>query len=170
MAVDGGSVFGDRPWAVFCCPDVVTTDCEATDMNYLIVFLGAGIGGAGRHGVNALAARLVGTAFPAGTLVINVLGCLLMGLIAGFFAFRGHLPQEARLFLATGLLGGFTTFSSFSLQTLDLLRSGAVVRATINIAGSVALCVAAVAIGHAVAAHFNGGSRQIAQAAIEEEG
>ena len=106
-------------------------------MNYLIVFLGAGIGGAGRHGVNALAARLVGTAFPAGTLVINVLGCLLMGLIAGFFAFRGHLPQEARLFLATGVLGGFTTFSAFSLDAALLWERGEVGLAALYVGASV---------------------------------
>ena len=94
-------------------------------MNYLIVFFGAGIGGAGRHGVNVLATRLFGTHFPVGTLVINVLGCLVMGLIAGFFAFRGHLPQEARLFLATGVLGGFTTFSAFSLDAALLWERGA---------------------------------------------
>ena len=93
-------------------------------MNYLIVFLGAGIGGAGRHGVNVLAVRLFGPAFPAGTLVVNVLGCLLMGLIAGFFAHRASLPQEARLFLTTGLLGGFTTFSAFSLEMMMLIERG----------------------------------------------
>ena len=112
-------------------------------MNYLIVFLGAGIGGAGRHGVNVLAARLVGTAFPAGTLVINVLGCLLMGLIAGFFAFRGQLPQEARLFLTTGILGGFTTFSAFSLDAVLLWERGEAMLAAFYVLGSVALSLAA---------------------------
>ncbi len=93
-------------------------------MTYLIVFLGAGIGGAGRHGVNVLAARLFGTHFPMGTLIINVLGCLLMGLIAGVFAFKVSLPQEARLFLTTGILGGFTTFSAFSLELMLLIERG----------------------------------------------
>ena len=123
-------------------------------MNYLIVFLGAGIGGAGRHGVNVLAARLVGTAFPAGTLVINVLGCLLMGLIAGFFAFRGHLPQEARLFLATGVLGGFTTFSAFSLDAVTLYQRGQAGLAGAYVAGSVVLALAALASGMVLARSF----------------
>ena len=124
-------------------------------MNYLIVFLGAGIGGAGRHGVNVLAARLVGTAFPAGTLVINVLGCLLMGLIAGFFAFRGHLPQEARLFLATGVLGGFTTFSAFSLDLFDMVARGEAVLgaayAVSSVAGSVIALLVGFSLGKVVA-------------------
>jgi len=69
-----------------------------------------------------------------------------------------------------GLCGGFTTFSAFSLQTLDLMRSDAFFRAGLNVVISVALCVAAVAAGHALAAHYNEGARQIAQIDIEEEG
>src|SRR5262245_22744643 len=68
-----------------------------------------------------------------------------------------------------GLCGGYRTFSAFSLQTLDLMRSGAMMRATINIVASVVLCVSAVAVGHVVAAHFNAGATQIAQLPIEEE-
>lgn len=119
-------------------------------MSYLIVFLGAGIGGAGRHGVNVLAARLFGTAFPAGTLAINVLGCLLMGLIAGVFAFRGHLPQEMRLFLTTGILGGFTTFSAFSLDAALLWERGEVGLAAFYVGASVIFSLLAVAVGLAV--------------------
>jgi fluoride exporter len=119
-------------------------------MNYLIVFLGAGIGGAGRHGVNVLAVRLFGPAFPAGTLVVNVLGCLLMGLIAGFFAHRASLPQEARLFLTTGLLGGFTTFSAFSLDAALLWERGDVGLAALYVGASVILSLVAVAAGLAL--------------------
>lgn len=119
-------------------------------MSYLIVFLGAGIGGAGRHGVNVLAARLFGTAFPAGTLVINVLGCLLMGLIAGIFALRGHLPQEMRLFLTTGILGGFTTFSAFSLDAALLWERGEAGLAVLYVGASVIFSLLAVAAGLAV--------------------
>ncbi|MGD9478097.1 UNVERIFIED_ORG: fluoride efflux transporter CrcB [Roseateles sp. XES5] len=116
-------------------------------MNYLIVFLGAGLGGAGRHGVNVLAARLFGTGFPAGTLAINVLGCFVMGLVAGIFAFRGHLPQEARLFLATGVLGGFTTFSAFSLDAALLWERGEAGLAALYVGASVVLSLAGVAAG-----------------------
>jgi CrcB protein len=119
-------------------------------MNYLIVFLGAGIGGAGRHGVNVLAARLFGPVFPVGTLVINVLGCLLMGLIAGYFAFRGQLPQEARLFLTTGVLGGFTTFSAFSLDAALLWERGEVGLAALYVGASVIFSLLAVAAGLAL--------------------
>jgi CrcB protein len=85
-------------------------------MNYLIVFVGGGIGAALRHGVNVGCARLCGTAFPYGTLTVNVVGSVVMGLLAGYFAFRGEAAQAWRLFLTTGILGGFTTFSSFSLD------------------------------------------------------
>jgi len=91
-------------------------------MAYAVVFVGAGIGGALRHGFNIGAARLFGTGFPAGTLAVNVVGSLAMGLIAGWFAFRGGATGHLRLFLATGILGGFTTFSAFSLDAVLLME------------------------------------------------
>src|SRR5438270_7808895 len=91
-------------------------------MLYLIVFIGAGIGGALRHGVNIGAARLFGYGFPFGTLVVNVLGSFLMGVMAGYFSFRPGVGQHARLLLTTGVLGGFTTFSAFSLDTALLIE------------------------------------------------
>ena len=92
----------------------------------LLVFLGGGIGAAGRHGVNIAAAQLFGTGFPAGTMLINVAGSFVMGLAAAWFAFRagGELSQHARLFLTTGILGGFTTFSAFSLDAALLWERG----------------------------------------------
>ncbi len=116
-------------------------------MNYFIVFLGAGVGGAGRHGVNVLAARLFGTGFPLGTLAVNVVGCMAMGLLAGYFAFRGHLPQEVRLLLTTGVLGGFTTFSAFALDSAVLWERGHVGAALLYVLASVVLSLAAVAAG-----------------------
>jgi CrcB protein len=127
-------------------------------MNYLIVFLGAGIGGAGRHGVNVLSARLFGTGFPVGTLGINAAGCLAMGLIAGYFAFRGHLPEGARLFLMTGILGGFTTFSAFSLDAALLWERGEVGLAAVYVGASVILSLAGVAIGLLVSRAMFAGS------------
>jgi CrcB protein len=100
-------------------------------MVYLIVFLGAGIGGALRHGVNGLGLRLAGPDFPYATMAINILGSLVMGLIAGYFTFRGgeglfgSMSQHWRLFLTTGVLGGFTTFSAFSLDFAMLWERGA---------------------------------------------
>jgi len=99
----------------------------------VLVFLGAGFGGVLRHGVNLAAARLFGTAFPWGTLTVNVVGSLVMGLLAGYFAFRDGVnwTQHARLFLATGMLGGFTTFSTFSLDVVVLLERGETGSATL---------------------------------------
>lgn len=116
-------------------------------MNYLIVFLGAGIGGALRHGVNGLSLRLVGGGFPVGTLLINVSGSLLMGLVAGYLALKGEASQAWRLFLATGVLGGFTTFSAFSLDAALLYERGALGQAALYVLGSVVLSLAGIAAG-----------------------
>jgi len=112
-------------------------------MSYLIVFIGAGIGGAFRHGVNLLAARLVGISFPYGTLAINIIGSLLMGLCAAYFAFKGDVSQPWRLFLTTGILGGFTTFSAFSLDTAVLWERGDFLGAVLYVLGSVILSILA---------------------------
>ena len=85
-------------------------------MGFLIVFLGGGIGAALRHGVNLASARLLVTAFPYATLFENVTGSFVMGLLAAYFAFKGDASQSWRLFLTTGILGGYTTFSAFSLD------------------------------------------------------
>lgn len=116
-------------------------------MGYLIVFLGAGIGGALRHGVNLASARLFGLEFPYGTLIVNIAGSLLMGVCAGYFAFRTGLPQHMRLFLTTGILGGFTTFSAFSLDAALLMERHAYWSATMYVAGSVVLSLVALFIG-----------------------
>jgi CrcB protein len=108
-------------------------------MVYLIVFLGGGIGAALRHGVNVAAARVAGTAFPYGTLTVNVVGSLAMGLIAAYFAFRGDASQHWRLFLTTGILGGFTTFSTFSLEAGLLYERDQFVGAAVYVIASVAL-------------------------------
>ena len=93
-------------------------------MPYLIVFLGVGIGGAARHAVNTPAARTMGYGFLWGTLTVNVLCSIVMGLLTEFFVVRYGLPQEVRLFMTTGLLGGLTTFSTFSLDTVSLWERG----------------------------------------------
>src|ERR1700750_2931736 len=98
------------------------SDGNEHKMRYLIVFLGAGIGGALRHGVNVGSAKLFGLGFPFGTLIVHVAGLFAMGLLAGYFAFRPGIAQYMRLFLTTGILGGFTTFSAFSLDTALLVE------------------------------------------------
>ena len=90
---------------------------------YIIVFVGAGIGGAMRHGLN-VAFRALDPGFPYGTLLINVGGSLVMGLLAGLFALKFDPGQSWRLFLTTGILGGFTTFSTFSLDAVVLYERG----------------------------------------------
>ena len=115
-------------------------------LGYAIVFVGAGIGGAMRYGVNIWSARAFGTAFPWGTFTVNVAGSLAMGLLAGWFAFRGD-PGHWRLFLATGVLGGFTTFSAFSLDVLLLIERGEVAMAALYVGGSVVLSVAGLFLG-----------------------
>ncbi|MCW3796212.1 fluoride efflux transporter CrcB [Sphingomonas sp. BN140010] len=117
-------------------------------MNTLVVFLGGGIGAVLRHGVNRLAVAWFGLGFPVGTLAVNVAGSFLMALAAGL------LPggsQGWRLFLATGVLGGFTTFSAFSLDALTLWQRGQAGTAALYVGGSVLLSLAAIALGAAAA-------------------
>jgi len=104
----------------------------------LLVCLGGGIGAGLRHLTNLAAARLFGLAFPWGTLSVNIVGSLAMGLVAGWLAGRTGASQDLRLFLATGLLGGFTTFSAFSLDAALLWQRGDVGPASIYVIGSVA--------------------------------
>ena len=118
--------------------------------SYLIVFVGAGIGGSLRHGTNLLTAKWFGTGFPFGTLTVNVFGSFAMGVLAGWFAFKGEASQPWRLFLATGVLGGFTTFSAFSLDALLLWERGEAMMAAFYVIGSVMLSLAALAGGMAL--------------------
>jgi CrcB protein len=129
-------------------------------MLYVIVFIGAGIGGMLRHGINTLGLRLAGADFPYATMTINILGSLAMGLIAGYFAFRGGegvfgaMSQHWRLFLTTGVLGGFTTFSAFSLDFATLWERGAMggaaVYLVVSMAGSLIAIFAALATAKAI--------------------
>jgi CrcB protein len=119
-------------------------------MGYVVVFFGAGIGGAIRHGMNLLVPRLVTTSFPLHTLVINILGSLTMGLIAEYFALRGELSQTWRLFLTTGILGGFTTFSAFSLDAALLYERGQLAAAVAYVVFSVVMSIGGLFLGLAI--------------------
>jgi CrcB protein len=122
-----------------------------TVIETLLVFLGGGVGAAARHGVNVAAARLIGIDFPWGTLIVNIVGSLAMGVLAAWFAFRGTgLSQHARLFATTGVLGGFTTFSAFSLDVALLWERGALPAAAGYLVASVALSVAGLFAGLAL--------------------
>lgn len=116
-------------------------------MNYLIVFAGAGLGGALRHASNVWALRWFGSNYPVSTLAVNVIGSFAMGLLAGYLALRGEAPQAWRLFLATGVLGGFTTFSAFSLDVVLLYQRGALLQAALYVVLSVTLSVAGLLVG-----------------------
>ena len=136
----------------------------------LVIMLGGALGTLARYLVSVLAMP-ISRDLPWGTIVINVTGSFLIGLFGTLTLAGGRYPvsENLRLFVMIGFCGGYTTFSSFSLQTLDLIRNGALLRAAVNIGGSVVLCIAAVALGHALAAHWNGGATQVAQVEIEEE-
>jgi len=90
----------------------------------IVIFIGSGIGGALRHLVGLASLRLMGPNFPYGTLAVNILGATLMGFLAGLFAFRVSGQADLRLFLTTGMLGGFTTWSTFSLDVVTLWQRG----------------------------------------------
>jgi CrcB protein len=125
-------------------------------MTYLIVFLGGGIGAALRHGVNVASARWFGTAFPYATMIENVTGSLIMGLLAGYFAFRGGgAPHHLQLFLTTGILGGYTTFSAFSLDAALLYERGELGLAALYVIASVALSIGGLFAGLALVRHFS---------------
>jgi fluoride exporter len=123
-------------------------------MGFLIVFLGGGLGAALRHGVNLVSARLLGTGLNYATLFENVSGSVVMGLLVGYFAFKGGVPQHWRLFLTTGILGGYTTFSAFSLDTILLYQRGELGFAALYVILSVALSVGGLLAGLALVRHF----------------
>lgn len=119
-------------------------------MNALLVFLGGGIGSAARYGVGVLSLRLIGGSYPLGTFAINVLGSFAMGVVAEWFALRSGLSQPLRLFLTTGIIGGFTTFSTFSLETALLYQRNELGAALTYVLGSVVVGVAALFAGLAL--------------------
>lgn len=122
-------------------------------LTWFAVALGSAIGGVARYGVGLAVARAVGAAFPWGTLLINVVGSFVIGLYGALTLADGPMPAGAewRAFVMVGFCGGFTTFSSFSLQTVDLLQAGETAAAASYVAGSVALCVAGAFLGYWVA-------------------
>lgn len=110
-------------------------------MNYLLVFIGGGLGSSLRHLINVVTTRSLGTAFPYHTFIINITGSTIMGLIAGYLAFRGEASQHWRLFLMTGVLGGYTTFSAFSLDAVLLYERGEIGLALFYVVGSVGFSI-----------------------------
>jgi CrcB protein len=125
---------------------------------YLWIALGSGLGGLARYGCSEAAAHVVGEAFPLGTFLVNVVGSFVIGAFNALTGPDGRIYANSatRQFVMTGLCGGYTTFSSFSLQTLDLLRGNEWILAGGNIGLTMLCCLAAVWAGHATASKLNG--------------
>ncbi len=130
-------------------------------LTYLWIAIGGALGSMARYASTNIVAGWLGAHFPWGTLLVNILGSFVIGFFSALTGPGGrfHLvvPNDGRLFVMVGICGGYTTFSSFSLQTLDLMRDGHALRAGLNVAGSVALCLVAVFIGYLAATAFNAG-------------
>jgi fluoride exporter len=116
---------------------------------FFLIFFGAGLGGVARYGVSLVGARLVDSTFPWATLCVNIVGSLLMGILAGWLVLKAGngLGPDLRFFLATGVLGGFTTFSAFSLDAMQLWERGDMWQAALYVAVSVIASIAALAVG-----------------------
>ena len=126
-------------------------------MSYFWIFLGGGLGSIARAASFTFVARYWGATFPWGTLLVNILGSFVIGAFATLTETEGRwlVSPSTRQFVMAGLCGGYTTFSAFSLQTLELARNDQWFRAGANAVLSLALCLAAVWLGHLLAASFN---------------
>ena len=130
-------------------------------MAYVWIALGGALGSVGRYWLSGLVANRMGGVFPWGTLVVNVTGSFVIGLLAAWSepGGRRYLSPAGREFFIYGICGGYTTFSSFSLQTLELVREGDIAKAGFNVLGSVALCLVAVWLGYLLGLSLNNGKR-----------
>jgi fluoride exporter len=122
--------------------------------NYLLVFTGGGIGASARYYLSGAVYRFLPADFPYGNLLVNLSGCFTIGLLMTLMEDRFVSEPSLRIFLTIGILGGFTTFSSFSYETVALLRDAEVLRASLNIVASVFGCLAATIIGMFVSRLF----------------
>jgi fluoride exporter len=136
----------------------------------LFIMVGGAVGTLVRYLISVLTSAAPHE-LPWSTIAINVAGSFVIGFFGTLTLASGRFPvsENTRLLVMVGLCGGFTTFSAFSLQTFDLLRNGYILRAATNVIGSVVLCVCAVALGHAIAAHFNSNAPKVVQISAEEE-
>jgi CrcB protein len=116
-------------------------------MNYLIVFVGGGLGAAARYGANMGVARMAASTFPLHTLAVNITGCFIMGALTEWMALRFNTSNEMRLFLTTGILGGYTTFSAFALDFAVLVQRRDIAAAGLYAAASVLLSILACFVG-----------------------
>ncbi len=124
---------------------------------WIWIALGSALGGVARYACSGLVAAWIGETFPWGTLTVNIVGSFIIGFFGTLTGPDGRLlvPGDMRQFVMVGICGGFTTFSSFSLQTLALVQDGEVLRAGMNVTFSVVLCLVSVWLGHVSAAALN---------------
>lgn len=125
-------------------------------LKLLLIFVSSGVGGVLRYSLSGYVQRVANATFPLGTLAVNVTGCLLIGFLTAWFSGRFLIREEYRIALLVGLLGGFTTFSSFGLETFNLCNDGQFYRAAANVILSVAVGVVAVWAGYRLAQHWMG--------------
>ena len=116
-------------------------------MNILLVFVGGGLGAVARYLLQGFVYRITGAGFPYGTIVVNVVGCFVIGLLMSSMEERFMATPSLRIFLTIGILGGFTTFSSFSYETMALVREGDLIAGGINVVASLAICLGATWLG-----------------------
>ena len=126
---------------------------------YVLIAIGSALGGMGRFFFSGLVMSFTGGTFPYGTMFVNVTGCLIIGFFATLTGPEGRLlvGTPARQFVMIGICGGYTTFSSFSLETLNLMNSGEWAAAALNAGLSVLLCIVSVSIGYVAAMALNRG-------------
>jgi CrcB protein len=118
--------------------------------SYLLVFLGGGLGAVARYWLSAATYRFLPPEFPYGNLVVNVSGCVLIGVLMSITEERFIISPSMRLFFAIGILGGFTTFSSFSYETVALLRDGQILFGSLNVLATVLGCLAGTYLGFSI--------------------
>ncbi|MCC7316652.1 MAG: fluoride efflux transporter CrcB [Planctomycetes bacterium] len=123
---------------------------------FLLIFLGSGFGGLLRYGLSGWAQRFGNGSFPLGTLAVNLTGCLAIGFLSAAFSGRILIHEEYRIGLVVGILGGFTTFSAFGLETFALINDGQHIRATLNVILSVGVGLVAVWLGYRLAQNWLG--------------
>jgi fluoride exporter len=116
-------------------------------MNILLVFIGGGLGAVARYLLQGDVYRFTGASFPYGTIVVNIIGCFTIGIIMSSMEERFLAAPSLRIFLTIGILGGFTTFSSFSYETMSLLREGDMLMGGLNVIASVVICLGATWLG-----------------------
>ena len=120
-------------------------------VNILVIAIGGAVGSVARYLLSTFLLRVTGAQFPVGTFVVNLIGCAIFGVMAGAASQRLSLAPEARLFLFVGILGGFTTFSSYAFESVTLLRDGHLMAASVNIVGQVVLGIVALWAGYLLA-------------------